>query len=181
LTERRIGGFAQSYRALFGLKPDAPTPVHEVDWHLVLNPDAKGSAFVEKKDAVAIHRQMQANTWPGQLVFISDRMDDARITQPLKFGSNRSRLIRTLLNDSEHRDKVKAAMTPDEWLMLVTWIDHNANYHGTVFDVSLYTKTGKFTGVPYDLPDPWIPTDWNPSFFNRADNSHPPVAATPNP
>jgi hypothetical protein len=170
LTSREIGGFAQSYRSLFGLKPADPTPINELDWHLVLNPAAKGAAYITDRAAVKIHKLMQANNWPGQLIALSDRMGDSAITQPREFGSSRSKLIRTLLDDPEHRDKVKTLLTPDEWLALVTWIDHNAVYHSTLFDVSDFKATGAFTRVRFDLPSVWVPADTNPTFFNRADN-----------
>ena len=54
LTAREIGGFSQSYRALFGLKPSDPTPIKELDWHLVLEPRAKGDAYISDKAADTI-------------------------------------------------------------------------------------------------------------------------------
>lgn len=168
-TSREIGGFMQAYRTIFGLQPDDPTPVKELDWHLVLEPEAKNFQYIEEREAMAIHRQMQANEWPDQLVAISDRHDDASITQPLQFGSNKSILIRTLLDNPDHAE-VRQAMSEDEWLMLVTWVDYNAYYHGTLFDVSHYQETKTFNRVPYMLPDVWeAPADLNPSFLNVAD------------
>jgi hypothetical protein len=171
LTGREIGGFAQSYRAIFGLKPTDPTPVKELDWHLVLNPGAKNDRYITEKDAVKIFKAMQNNQWPGQLVSISDRMGDSAITQPNQFGSGQSKLIRTLLDDPLHRDQVRAKMTPEAWLALVTWVDYNAVYNGTLFDVSQFNKTKTFTRLPYDLPSAWIPADVNPTFHNKADNT----------
>lgn len=168
LTGRKIGGFAQAYRSMFGLKPDAPTPVNEVDWHLVLNPDAKDGNFLERKEAHKAIIAMQANEWPGMLIKISDRQSKAEITMPRQFGSGVSRLIRVLLDDPMHRKDVKDKMSGEEWLKLVTWVDYNAVYHGTVFDVRHYNQTKTFTRVKYALPSPWEPADLNPSFLNVA-------------
>ncbi len=63
------------------------------------------------------------------LVSAADRFSNASITQPKEFGSHRSRLIRVLLDDSLHVDRVK--LTPDEWTSLVTWVDANAPYFDT--------------------------------------------------
>lgn len=168
LTAREIGGFSQSYRALFGLKPADPTPIKELDWHLVLEPQAQGVAYITGKEADAILKQMQANQWPGQLVAISDRQGDSSITQPLQFGSNKSRLIRVLLDDAKVHQSVRAKMPAEQWLALVTWVDYNATYHSTVFDVRHYAKTKTFTRVPVALPSPWEPADLGPSFLNVA-------------
>jgi hypothetical protein len=170
LTDRQIGGFSQSYRALFGLKPTDPTPIKELDWHLVLEPGAKADAYITNKAAVAIFEKMQENQWPGQLVAISDRQGDSSITQPYQFGSNKSRLIRVLLDDNKDHQGLRAKMTAAQWQALVTWVDYNATYHSTLFDVSHYKKTKTFTRVPFDLPSPWEPADLGPSFLNQSDN-----------
>ena len=170
LTGREIGGFAQSYRSLFGLKPEDPTPVKELDWHLVLDPGAKDAAYTSKKEADDALIKMQKNEWPGQLVSISDRQGDSSITQPMQFGSNKSKLIRVLLDEPKDHKPLRSKMTPDEWLVLVTWVDFNATYQSTLFDVSHYEKTKTFTRVPYDLPSPWEPSDLSPAFHNTAEN-----------
>jgi len=167
LTAREIGGFAQSYRTIFGLKPSDPTPVRELDWHAVLEPGAKDGKYPDKDTANKALIAMQANQWPGQLVSISDRQGDSSITQPLQFGSNKSRLIRILLDDPGHRALVKEKMSPDEWMALVTWVDYNAIYHGTLFDVRHYNRSKTFTRVDYELPSPWVPADLSPSFLNQ--------------
>lgn len=71
---------------------------------------------------------------PGQskatgkpLVACSDRFDHADVTRPRQFGSHQSRLVRVLLDDPLHRDKVK--LNAEEWTSLVTWVDANAPYH----------------------------------------------------
>ena len=123
-----------------------------------------GSCKTGKK---IIDDQMQKNRFPGMLVSISDRFDNADITQPYQFGSNKSKLIRTLLDDKMHSQKVRPKLSDEEWLLLVTWIDHNANYYSTIIDKSQWTSQKKLVRVPYYLPSPWIPADTNPSFYNR--------------
>ncbi|MCU0963197.1 MAG: discoidin domain-containing protein, partial [Pirellulaceae bacterium] len=61
------------------------------------------------------------------LVAYSNKSDPAdALSQPLAFGSHRSRLI-AALRDGPCRDRVR--LEPDEWLRLVTWVDANAPYH----------------------------------------------------
>jgi hypothetical protein len=170
LTSREIGGFAQSFRALFGLKPKDPTPINELDWHLVLNPTAKNDKYITDRPAVEKIRAMQSNAYPGQLIAIADRIGDASITLPYQFGSAQSALTRKLLDDRAHFN-IRKGMSTEEWLMLVTWIDYNALYHSTVFDVRPYQSRKTFMRVPYQLPSAWLPGDINPTFFNPADNN----------
>ncbi|MFP4380546.1 MAG: hypothetical protein ACLFUS_08595 [Candidatus Sumerlaeia bacterium] len=184
-TSREIGGFYQSYRSMFGLKPNDPTPVKELNWHFALHPEAKDDEFYGKKkdgtypDNVRstkdILEQMEENRFPGMLVSISNRHSKTEITMPYMFGSNKSKLIRTLLDDKKHREKVKSKMTEDEWIRLVTWVDHNAIYHSTVIDVSQYNDNKRLPRVPYYLPSPWQPADTNPTFYNTKDVSKTPV------
>jgi len=54
------------------------------------------------------------------------RMQDASITQPLAYGSHKSRLI-TALGDDSHSEEV--TLTEEGRLRLVMWIDANAPYH----------------------------------------------------
>jgi hypothetical protein len=61
------------------------------------------------------------------LVSCSDRFDHADATRPMQFGSHRSPLIRVLLDDPLHQEKVR--LDPAEWTALVTWVDANAPYH----------------------------------------------------
>ncbi|MBC8874710.1 MAG: hypothetical protein H8E44_35180, partial [Planctomycetes bacterium] len=49
-----------------------------------------------------------------------------------QFGSHRSRLIRVLLDDPLHREKVK--LDGDQWLALVAWVDANAPYHDRFYN-----------------------------------------------
>ena len=53
----------------------------------------------------------------------------------------------------------------------MTWIDHKANFHDTLLDKTNYQKDKTAQRVPYHLPDPWIPADLNPSFYNKKDSS----------
>ncbi|MGM0488017.1 MAG: discoidin domain-containing protein [Planctomycetota bacterium] len=61
-----------------------------------------------------------------ELVSRSNIHDDASITEPLAFGSHKSKLIQ-VLRDGSCTENIE--LTPDEWLRLVTWIDGNAPYH----------------------------------------------------
>lgn len=113
------------------------------------------------------------NKAPGQLVASSDRTTslwqkpiDASISQPKQFGSHQSKLVRHLLGVAAHRERLKPGC--DDWLTLVTWVDNNATYHSTLFDVSRYNQTKSFTRVPYALPSPWEPADLGPPFLNKA-------------
>jgi hypothetical protein len=58
-------------------------------------------------------------------------MSGPEVTQPKQFGSHRSRLVLTLLEDEVHRKEV--SLSRDEWETLVTWVDANAPYHSTYF------------------------------------------------
>lgn len=59
------------------------------------------------------------------LISVSNKNDDTRITPVLEYGSHRSRLI-TVLREG-HKDRVH--LSDDEWHRLYTWIDANAIYH----------------------------------------------------
>jgi hypothetical protein len=168
-TSREIGGFMQSYRTMFGLKPNDPTPIQNVEYHKPLHPNIEDFPLITGKEASRMNSKMQENAYPGQLISISDRHDGADITMPYEFGSNKSKLIRTLLDEENHREKVFDKMTEEEWLMLVTFVDHNAVYHGTVIDKSKYREDGTLTRRKFKLPGPWEPTDIIPSFFNDAE------------
>ena len=63
---------------------------------------------------------------------ISNRFSGAQVTLPKQFGSHRSPLILTLLNDGLHKKEVK--LSDAEWLSLVTWVDANAPYHDVFFN-----------------------------------------------
>ncbi len=78
----------------------------------------------------------------NELVSRSNIHDDARVTQPLQFGSHRSRLVHVLRHGV---CAPRATLSEDEWLRLVTWIDGNATYHDRFVN--------KRQAIPaYDLP-----------------------------
>jgi len=77
-----------------------------------------------------------------KLVAVSPKMDDAKVTPPLAFGSHRSKLI-SVLRAKPHADRAK--LTGDDFLRLVTWIDANAPYHDAFIDK-------RPAQTPYDLP-----------------------------
>jgi hypothetical protein len=119
-------GFVQSYRSLFGITRDQPTPL--------------GSGYPEafpdiprrdKSESVAFKALQQRIYQPDGLLSLSSHVSGVEITQPRQFGSHRSRLILTLLRDKAHRKDV--TLSKSEWETLVTWVDANAPYHSTYF------------------------------------------------
>ncbi len=176
LTGRPVAGFTQSYRSLFGIGPDDPQVVNDLTLHKHIHPEAVNDAYVDPMNKPPnrprdLIKLMQQSKYPGQLIDISDKnARDASVTQPYQFGTNKSKLIRKLLDDPSHC-KSRAAIAHADWLALTTWIDHNANFHSTLIDKSRYQKEKKVTRVPYYLPDPWIPADLNPSFYNKKNSS----------
>lgn len=62
----------------------------------------------------------------GLVVCSPARQQDAGITEPLAYGSHRSRLI-SALSDEHHRNEV--SLSAEDRLRLVIWIDANAPYH----------------------------------------------------
>jgi hypothetical protein len=176
LSGKPVAGFTRSYRALFGLKPGDPQPITDIKLHKQIEPRAARDAYVaDRREARKAIKLMQQDQYPGMLVSISDKNTrSADVTQPYQFGSNKSKLIRTLLDEKKHCEEVRPKMNDIEWRMLVTWIDHNANFHSTLMDKSRYHRAGIVVRVPYVLPDPWVPADLNPSFFNKPHN--PPAA-----
>lgn len=62
-----------------------------------------------------------------RLVARSNIGDDSRITQPLEFGSHKSRLI-AVLREKPHSERV--ALNAEDRLRLTAWIDANGPYHG---------------------------------------------------
>ena len=81
---------------------------------------------------------------PGGLLCLSNHMSGPEVTQPKQFGSHRSRLVLTLLNDQVHRKDV--SLSKDEWETLVTWVDANAPYHSTYFQY--FDSNGKMLSRP---------------------------------
>ena len=92
---RAADGFLQSFRALFGMKPE----------------DTKPSG--------------------KKLVSVSDRFSNHSVSAVRQFGSHKSPLVLTLLEDPLHQKE--SPLTEDEWETLVTWVDANAPYYNTFF------------------------------------------------
>ncbi|NQT16363.1 MAG: hypothetical protein HQ582_26635, partial [Planctomycetes bacterium] len=119
-------GFVQSYRSLFGIKPDMPTPLGEgfrEAYHDMPNLEgAEGTLYESVKAAIYS---------PDGLLSLSNHMSGPEVTAPKQFGSHRSRLVLSLLNHEAHREDV--SLSSDEWETLVTWVDANAPYHSTYF------------------------------------------------
>lgn len=89
------------------------------------------------------------------LVAVSNRFSGAGISQPMEFGSHKSRLIRVLLDDEAHRKEVNLGEA--DWLALVSWVDANAPYHD-----SFYNRRPADGGPPrrevrIELPAPFPP------------------------
>ena len=77
------------------------------------------------------------------LIAYANKSDPASvITQPLAFGSHKSKLVQVL---REGACSQRAKLSPDDWLRLVTWIDANAPYHDGFINK-------RFEPQPYDLP-----------------------------
>ena len=116
----------QSYRSLFGLKKDVPTPLGE----------GYREAFAEmpklEKAEDLLYESVKRDIYgSGGLLCLSNHMSGPEVTQPKQFGSHRSRLVLSLLHDEAHRTDV--VLSRDEWETLVTWVDANAPYHATYF------------------------------------------------
>jgi hypothetical protein len=119
-------GFVQSYRSLFGIKKDMPTPLGE----------GYREAYADlpnlKPEEGGLYESLKTRIYtPGGLLCLSNHMSGPEVTQPKQFGSHRSRLVLSLLNDEAHRKDM--ALSQDEWETLVTWVDANTPYHSTYF------------------------------------------------
>lgn len=131
---------------MFGLKPNDPTPVQEVNaFELTFG---KGHNIVSDREAL---QKMIDHTYPGQLISISNRYSDNSVTEVRQFGSSRSKLTQVLLSE-EHQKKVQ--LSPQEWEDLVTWIDLNAPYWGSFFDKEPVRDGGtpRRVKVTFDAP-----------------------------
>jgi Hydrazine synthase alpha subunit middle domain len=78
-----------------------------------------------------------------KLVAWSNVGDDARVTQPMAFGSHQSKLVQVLRTGA---CASRAVLDRDEWTRLVTWIDANAPYHDGFINKRSQPQ-------PYDLPN----------------------------
>jgi hypothetical protein len=104
-----------------GLKPAAG-----LDFCCGLTPGpASGPGHAETIPGYGFNRAFET-ILQHKLVSWSDVQGDARITQPLEFGSRRSQLIEVLRRGPCGR---RTTLSRQEWLCLVTWIDGNAPYH----------------------------------------------------
>jgi hypothetical protein len=119
-------GFVQSYRSLFGITKDMPTPLGE----------GYREAYPEmpnlEPEEGALYESVKTEIYrPGGLLCLSNHMSGPEVSQPKQFGSHQSQLVLSLLHDEAHRKDV--ALSRDEWETLVTWVDANAPYHSTYF------------------------------------------------
>lgn len=159
-TARKVDDYVQSYRTLFGFKPTDPTPVTRGYWS-IWHPNDPPKSEKEYADAKTFLKDMLRKPLAGQLVSVADYTSGPEVTQVREFGSSRSKLVQTLLEDEEHRREVK--MSRDEWIALVTWIDLNAQYWGTFIEkdghfASKRAKDGAIVPprrVHAVFPDPW--------------------------
>jgi len=88
------------------------------------------------------------------LVACSDRFSNAAVSQPMQFGSHRSRLVQVLLTDELHRKE--ARLSPAEWTTLVTWVDANAPYYDRFFNKRPADGGQPRREVLLDLPAPFV-------------------------
>jgi hypothetical protein len=127
LTDSRgPNGFMQSYRSLFGISRGMLTPLGEgyrEAYSDMPNLDQREGASYE-----SLKRRIYNS---GGLLCLSNHMSGPEVTEPRQFGSHRSRLVLSLLNDEPHHGEV--SLSSDEWETLVTWVDANAPYHSTYF------------------------------------------------
>jgi hypothetical protein len=159
LTARRIDGYMQSYRTLFGLEPNEATPFARGYW-AIWHPDKPSLGDEAHNAAKSFLRDLLEEPPDDMLVHLADYMGGPGVTQPLQFGSGASKLTLTLRDDELHRDNV--AMSPEEWLSLVTWVDLNAQYWGTFVEKDRHyasRRAGDRVVPPRRVralfPDPW--------------------------
>jgi hypothetical protein len=119
-------GFVQSYRSLFGIEKDAATPLGE--GYREAYPEMPN---LEQEESILYESVKKRVYSPGGLLCLSSHMSGPEVTQPKQFGSHRSRLVLTLLDNEVHQKDV--TLSRDEWEALVTWVDANAPYHSTYF------------------------------------------------
>ncbi len=135
-------GFVQSYRSLFGIKKDVPTPLGE----------GFREAFAEipklQKEEDSLYESVKRSIYsPGALLCLSNHLSGPEVTQPKQFGSHQSRLVISLLNDEVHRKDV--VLSREEWETLVTWVDANAPYFSTYYQY--FDSNGKLLPKPIQV------------------------------
>jgi len=147
-SSRRVDGYYQAYRTLFGLNATDPTPVQELKaFELTFG---EGHNVVVNKEALV---KMERNEYPGQLITISNKFSDASVTKVREFGSGNSKLTQVLLSES-HQKKVK--LSEEEWEKLVTWIDVNAPYWGSFVDKEPARNGGTPKRVKIKIGEPFV-------------------------
>ena len=100
---------------------------------------------VEGADEDALYAAVKASIYrPGGLLCLSNHMSGPEVTQPMQFGSHRSRLVLTLLHDDVHLKDV--SLSSDQWETLVTWVDANAPYRSTYYQY--FNSDGKLLSNP---------------------------------
>jgi hypothetical protein len=119
-------GFLQSYRSLFGIEKHMPTPLGE--GYREAYPDMPD---LERDEDVLYEVTKKRIYSPHGLLSLSDHMSGPEVTEPRQFGSHRSRLVLSLLEDAVHQKDVN--LSADEWETLVTWVDANAPYRSTYY------------------------------------------------
>jgi hypothetical protein len=160
LSARKIDGYHQSYRTLFGLAPDAPTPFSK-GYLEIWQPNAVPKTSGPADEGKAFLVRALKNPPKSQLLSLADYTSGAEVTEIRQFGSSQSRLVQTLLHDPAHLREV--SLTRDEKITLMTWIDLNAPYWGSFVNKDPYYTRKKLKdpspGTPKRVwavfPDPW--------------------------
>ncbi|MFW6304031.1 MAG: hypothetical protein ACOC2L_05350 [Candidatus Sumerlaeota bacterium] len=161
LTRRKDGfGYMQSYRSLFGVKWDDPTPQPEstAKWYADLwpeyDPDRAKIMSREKTKEWWDRVYNKGNMNPGQLIAVENhRAGRYEVSKVREFGSNHSRLIQYFLENEKHRKRLNA----DEWELLVTWVDALAPYSGKLlmkYDID-HNTLDKVVPVDVVYPEPF--------------------------
>jgi hypothetical protein len=146
-SSRRVDGYYQAYRTLFGLKSTEKTPVQDLtSFELTFG---KGFNMKVSKEDLML---MEENKYPGQLVTISNKFSDASVTKVREFGSGKSKLTEVLLSASHQRH---VQLTENEWEDLVTWMDANAPYWGSFLDKEPVRNGGKPVRIKMQLGKPF--------------------------
>ena len=159
LGARRIDGYLQSYRSLFGLAAAEPTPFTKNYWS-IWRPDEAPIGEATHQAAKTYLKNVLREPPADQLIVLADYTGGPEISQPMQFGSGVSRLTLTLLNNPLHTKEVN--LSRNEWIDLTTWVDLNAQYWGTFVEKDGHFTSRKTGGrfvpprrVKVVFPDPW--------------------------
>jgi hypothetical protein len=101
---------------------------HCVRCHAGLKP-AGGMDF--SGGLTANHNRAYDTMVAHDLIAWANVQEDSRITQPLEFGSHKSRLVAVLRGEAHEK---RVSLSRQEWIGLVTWIDANGPYHDGFID-----------------------------------------------